>query len=562
MEKIKSTDVKNYEINSDKTNLILKYALKNATEYNGKANFQAVLGKIIQEKPELKNNIKELAKEINEIIKKVNSLNLDEQKSQLEKYSFEEKQKKQHVLPELPNVKGKVVTRIAPYPSGPLHIGNARTFIINDEYAKMYHGKLLLVIDDTIGSEEKQIFKEAYKLIPEGLKWLKFKFDKKIIYRSNRLKLYYKYAEELTKLDKAYVCFCSAEKLRNNRVNGVECIHRNSSVEENLENWKKMFKMKEGEAVLRIKTNMQDPNPAFRDRVIFRISNREHPRTKKKYRIWPLLDFSAAIDDYSLGITHIIRGKELMIEGEMERYIWGIFNWPQKEIIHSGLLQILGIKLSKSKSRKEVLSGKYIGWDDPRTFSLQSLKRRGFKPEAIRKFCLSFGLTQTEITVPVETLYTENKKLIDKTSKRYFVIFNPKKIKIENAPKLKVKAPLHPDYNYGFRTFDTGNEFYIQDKLERNKNYRFMHLFNFKNNKFISQELDKNLDAKLIHWLPVSKDLVDVEVLMDNGEIIKGLGEKDLKKVKVNEVIQAERNFFMRLDKKEKNKLTFWFSHK
>ena len=89
-----------------------------------------------------------------------------------------------------------------------------------------------------------------------------------------------------------------------------------------------------------------------------------------------------------------------------------------------------------------------------------------------------------------------------------------------------------------------------------------MHQFNFKNNKFITQELDKNLDAKLIHWMPVSKDLVDVEVLMDNGEIIKGLGEKDLKKVKVNEVIQAERNFFMRLDKKEKNKLTFWFSHK
>ncbi|MEK6841033.1 MAG: glutamate--tRNA ligase family protein, partial [Nanoarchaeota archaeon] len=169
--------------------LILKYALKNASEYNGKANFQAVLGKVLQEKPELKNNIKEVAKEINEIIKKVNSLSLDEQKSQLEKYSFEEKQKKQHVLPELPNVKDKVVTRIAPYPSGPLHIGNARTFIINDEYAKMYHGKLLLVIDDTIGSEEKQIFKEAYKLIPEGLKWLKFKFDKKIIYRSNRLKL-------------------------------------------------------------------------------------------------------------------------------------------------------------------------------------------------------------------------------------------------------------------------------------------------------------------------------------------------------------------------------------
>ena len=251
-----------------------------------------------------------------------------------------------------------------------------------------------------------------------------------------------------------------------------------------------------------------------------------------------------------------------MIESEMEKYIWEIFNWPEKEIIHTGLLQISGIKLSKSKSREEVLSGKYLGWDDPRTFSLQSLKRRGFNPESIRKFCLSFGLTQTEITVPIESLYSENKKLIDREARRYSAVFNPKKIKVENAPKLKIKAPLHPDYDYGFRNFKTENEFYIQDDLEENKNYRFMHLFNFRNNKLISRKLDKSLDAKMIHWLPANKDLINVEVLMDNGEALKGLGEKTLKKVKLDEVVQFERNFFARLDKKEKNKLIFWFAHK
>ncbi len=548
-------------INSDKTNLILKYALKNAVDYNGKANFNAVLGKILQEKPELKQNIKELAREINEIIKKVNSLSLDEQKSKLENYTFEEKIKEEKILPELHNVSDKVITRIAPFPSGPLHIGNARPAIINDEYAKMYKGKLFLVIDDTIGSEEKPILKEAYKLIPESLKWLNIKFSK-IYYKSSRLKIYYKYAEKLIKLDKAYVCFCSSQKLRDNRAKEIECNCRNANVRENLANWKKMFNMKEGKASLRIKTSLKHPNPAFRDRVIFRISEREHPKARKKYKVWPLLDFSWAIDDYLLGITHIIRGKELMIESEMEKYIWGIFNWPQKEIIHTGLLQISGIKLSKSKSREEVLSGKYLGWDDPRTFSLQSLKRRGIRPESIRKFCLSFGLTQTEITVPIESLYSENKKLIDKEAKRYFAIFNPKKIKIENAQKLKVKAPLHPDYNYGFRNFNTGDEFYIQDDLEENKNYRFMHLFNFRNNKFISLDLDKSLDAKMIHWLPANKDLINVEVLMDNGEIVKGLGESSLKKVKINQIVQFERNFFARLDKKEKNKLVFWFTHK
>lgn len=548
-------------INPDKTNLILKYALKNAADYNGKANFNSVLGKVLQEKPELKNNIKELAVEINKVIKEVNSMKLEYQKNKLKNYEFKEKKHEEHKLHELPNVKEKVITRLAPYPSGPLHIGNSRQAILNDEYAKMYNGKMLLVIDDTIGSSEKPIAEEAYKLIPESLKWLKIKYDK-VYYKSDRLRIYYKYAEELIKLDKAYVCFCSPGKLRENRLKMLECNCRGNDIETNLKNWKKMFKMKENSATLRIRTSMQHENPAFRDRVIFRISDRKHPRTGKKYRIWPLLDFSWAIDDYLLNITHIIRGKELMMESEMEKYIWDIFKWPHKEIIHTGLLQISGIKLSKSKSSKEVASGKYIGWDDPRTFSLQSLRRRGILPEAVRKFVLSFGLTQTEITIPIENLYIENKKLIDKKTRRYFAVFNPRKIKIENAPKLKIKAPLHPDHDYGSRIFNTFDEFYVQDNLEKNKTYRFMHLFNFKNNKFISREYDKGLNAKMLHWLPINKDLVKIKVLMEDGKYIYGIGEKDLRKAKVNEVVQFERQYFAKLDKKTKDELIFWFTHK
>lgn len=329
-----------------------------------------------------------------------------------------------------------------------------------------------------------------------------------------------------------------------------------------MENWKKMFTMKEGEAALRIKTSMEDKNPAFRDRVIFRICDRPHPRTKNKYRVWPLLDFSWAIDDYLLGITHIIRGKELMIESEMERYIWKIFNWKQPEIIHTGLLQIEGIKLSKSKSKKEVEQGIYSGWDDPRTWSLQSLKRRGFRPEAIRFFCLSFGVNQNEITVPVESLYSENRKLIDKEANRYFFIVNPTKIKIENNAN-ETEVDLHPEFpKRGKRKFKIGNEFYVEDKLEKNKNYRFMHLFNFKDDKFTSKEHDPNLKAKIIHWLPVDDELVNVEVVMDDGSVIKGFGEKGLRKVKEDEVIQFERKFFARCDKKEKNRMVFWYTHK
>src|SRR3989338_711161 len=441
------------------------------------------------------------------------------------------------MLPELENNKN-VVMRLAPFPSGPLHIGNARPYIINDEYVKRYKGKLFLVMDDTIGSKEKPVVKEAYGLIEEGLKWLKIKYDK-VFYKSDRLEIYYKYAEEIIKKGYAYVCFCSSDILRKNREEGISCGCRMKDVEENLKEWKNMFNYKEGKAALRIKTDMKHPNPAFRDRVIFRISDREHPRVKKKYRIWPLLDFSWAIDDHLLGITHVIRGKELMIESDMERYIWNLFHWNEPEIIHNGLLQISGIKLSKSKSQQEVKSGKYFGWDDPRTFSLQSLERRGFKQEAIRNFLLKFGLNQTEITVPIEDLYTENRKLIESQSNRYFFIekSKAKKVKIKNASKLTAKLPLHPDFNRGFREIKTSNEFYIQDKLEKNKCYRLMNLFNIKNNQFISEKPDQGLNAKLIHWLP-TKDIINVEVVMDTGEIIKGYGEPDLKNLKVNEVIQ------------------------
>ncbi len=461
--------------------------------------------------------------------------------------------------------------RLAPFPSGPLHLGNARPFIINDEYVKMYKGKLLLVIDDTIGSEEKQIVKEAYKLIPEALEWLNIKYEQPIIYKSDRLELYYKWAEELIKKDKAYVCFCDSETLHKNRINGEECEHRKALIEENLEYWEDMLKgkYKEKQAVLRIKTSMKHKNPAFRDRVLFRISNRIHPRTKKKYKVWPLLEFSWAIDDHFLNITHIIRGKDLMMESEMERYIWNIFGWKQPEIIHTGLVSIEGAKISKSKSQREILTGKYFGWHDPRTWSIQSLRRRGIKAEAIRAFCLSLGLTQTEATVPVENLYKENKKIVEKSS-RYFFVANPRKITIKSAPRLKTKIPLHPnELKRGYRHFTTNQDFYITSedykKIVRGKMYRLMNLFNFTKNhyfKFISKEHRPELKAKLIHWLPVQKGLVNTEIVMPDGKIIRGLAESEIQKLKPDTVVQFERFGFCRLDEKEKNKMIFWFAHR
>jgi len=402
--------------------LILAYALKNALEHEGKAVEGAVISGLFHEGLK-KEDVKNIIKEIKLILNKVNAMTLDEQQVQFDglKESTSHREGRQEgELPELPEaVKGKVVMRIAPFPSGPLHIGNTRQVILNDEYAKKYDGKLLLVIDDTIGSEEKQIAPEAYKLIEQGVQWLQVKYQKPVLYKSDRLENYYKYAEELIQKGKAYVCYCDAETLRKNRAEGKECEHRKQSIEQVMIEWKKMFKLGEGKAVLRIKTSMKDPNPAFRDRVLFRISEREHPKVKKKYKVWPLLEFSWAIDDKLLGMTHIIRGKELMIETDMEKFIFDIFGWKHPVFIHTGLLQFEGVKLSKSKGQKEIREGRYAGWDDPRTWSLQSLEKRGIMPETVRKFIVGLGINQNEITVPIDILYAENRKLLNEIAKGY-----------------------------------------------------------------------------------------------------------------------------------------------
>lgn len=547
---------------------ILKFALQNAVKYGGKANPGAIIGKILSEHPELKEKAQQISKNIAKIAREVNSMKPDAQLAKLQDLApelLEKKVTKKHELPELPDaVEGEVVLRMAPYPSGPLHVGNTKTFILNDEYAKRYKGKLLLVLDDTIGSSEKMIAPEAYDLIPEGVKWLGIDYDPKIVYKSDRMEIYYEHAEKLIKMGKAYVCFCDSEALRKNRAEGKICDCREAGVDKTMHEWKKMHTdYKEGEAALRLKTSMEHPNPAFRDRVLCRICEREHPRVGKKYRVWPMLELSWAVDDVLLGITHVIRGKDLMIESDMEKFIWDIFGWKHRTLIHTALVKIEGVKLSKSKASKEVKSGVYAGWDDPRTWSLQSLNNRGILPGAVRNFVVSFGVNQNEITVPVDTLYSENRKLIDPIAKRYFFVENPIQIKIKDAPQREVKLKLHPDQDMGFREFKTSGSFLIpsSEKLEKGKVYRLMNLMNFKDSKFISFEHDAKLEVKMLHWLPADAGNVEVEVLMPDAERKKGVAEKGVSSLKVGDIVQLERFGFCRLHKKGKA-LEFWYAHK
>ncbi len=546
---------------------IKAYALKNALEF-GKADPSKILPKLFQHGLK-KEDIKNILPEIKKITDEINALSNEERQILFPNYEaiVKTREEKTNELSDLLNAKqGKIILRVAPFPSGALHLGNAKTFILNHLYAEKYKGKLLLVMDDTIGSAEKPIEKEAYQLIEEAFDWLGIKRSGKILYKSDRLKIYYRYAESLIKKDKAYVCHCPQETLRENRAKGIECGCRQFPTKMQLKRWKEMFKAKEGKAVLRIKTNMLHPNPAFRDRVLFKVSDREHPRTGKKFRLWPTLEMSWAIDDHLFKVTHIIRGNDLMIESDMEKYIWDIFKWNHPEIIHTGLVNIEGIegaKISKSKAREEVKSGKFIGWEDPRTWSIQSLKKRGILPEAIKEFVKEIGLNKQDITIPVDSLYAINRKLIDAKSPRYSFVISPVKLSIKKAPQINsLEIPIHPDKpekrKLNIKDIYISGEDY---KKFQGKEIRLLHLYNVtlnKNNeaKFTSQE---NKDIQKINWV---SEHVNAAILMPNGVWLKGLADSDIAKLKHSSMIQFERFGFVKYYGKKKDIHEFWFAHR
>ena len=465
-------------------------------------------------------------------------------------------------LPPLENVKKKVVMRLAPFPSGPLHIGNARMVILNDYYVKRYKGKLLLVFDDTIGSEEKVIIPEAYDMIVESLDYLDVKVHE-TVYKSDRIDKTYEYCKEAIEQNIAYICTCPAQMWRETfKLKERSCPHRDQPVETNIEDWEKMLNgdYDEGQAVARLKVGMDNPDPAVRDPVMMRIAKRPHPRVGSKYIVWPLLEFSWAIDDHLLGITHILRGKDLFKEDYIEKWVWEKFNWPKIELMHYGLIQFKGLKLSKTHSRKMIEAGVYRGWDDPRTWSIQTLIKRGITASAIRESILSLGLKLVDIEYDPQNLYAINKKIIDPQASRYFFVPNPIKLSIKNfsGSELIAHPWIHPSYKEkGTRTIiltvsHGHTEVFIAEtdakSLKNNSLIRLKDLCNVKliektkpiETEFHSQEKNPDLKIPTIQWVPLF-DHVKVQILMPDGTLVKGFGEQSCKEFKINQIIQFER---------------------
>ncbi|HXW03484.1 MAG TPA: glutamate--tRNA ligase [Nitrosarchaeum sp.] len=504
---------------------IQKIALQNAFEHEGKTQDKIVLAKILGTKPEFRTRVKEISEEIKTIVLEINQLSFEEQKKVIEE-NFpdilipKEKIEEREGLPPLKNAEyGKVVTRFPPEPNGYPHIGHAKAAIINAEYAKMYGGKFILRMDDTNPEAERMEYHAAIKV---GLDWLGIKFDV-IKNTSDDMEIFYEKGIELINSGKAYVCTCKREDISENRRERIACKCSKGDIKQSNKGWEKMFgKFKPGDAIVRFRGDMKADNAVMRDPVLFRIIEEKHYTLGNKYRVWPSYDFAVAIEDSIDGVTHAFRSKEFELRKELIDAILDALNMRKPYQDFFSRLEFKGMPISKRILKPLIEEGKVSWYDDPRLPTLESLRRRGIKPEAIKKFILSLGLTKANTLAPFDALESFNRKFVDADSIRLFMVSKPKKLIIKKLPFSFVEIANHPIKNMGKRKINIDENFYISgEDFENMKGaqIRLLGLGNIqisKNNGELLGEFtegESNSDIQKIQWIP-QKDAHMIKILI------------------------------------------------
>ena len=555
---------------NDLEKIVFKHALLNAAKHKGNANPGAVMGSIMSNEPELRSKAKEIGPLAGKIVVQVNALSPDEQASEREKLGVEVQEKKAKAkevgLQELPGTHEDIVLRFAPNPSGPLHIGHSRAAVPNAEYVKRHDGKLILRIEDT---DPKRVFEPAYKMIPEDLAWLGIEPDE-IVYQSDRFEIYYNYARQLIEKGAAYMCTCDGATFKKLKDNCKPCPCRDNSVEENLELWEKFDTMDAGEAVLRVKTDINHKNPAIRDWVAMRLVDEEHPRMGTKYRVYPMMNFSVSVDDHLMGMTHVLRGKDHLANSEKQKYLYDHMGWDLPEFIHYGRLKMEDIALSTSRAMAGIEDGTYSGWDDPRLGTLRAIARRGIDPRTIYNLITEIGVKMADSAISWKKIYGLNRNFIEPIANRYFFCENPIKIEIDGYEngEVSIERPLHADHmDRGNRILPFDGSAYLAKEDITNGLFRLMDAVNVEiiddkvNYHSTSFEDARDAKARIIQWVPTN-DNVNVKIVMDDASIKTGLGESALSDLKVGDIVQFERVGFARLDEIKDDELIFYYAHK
>jgi glutamyl-tRNA synthetase len=581
--------------NEDIHRLVNAIALKNASEHSGTTNVNSVLSRILSLKPELKSQLKSLIEEISIVVDSVNRLELEQQKKSLEDLSsvdtiLDSKARpdpiQSRMLPELQMTGTGVVTRFPPEPNGYPHIGHAKAVIIDDEYARMYNGKLILRFDDTNPINEKL---EYYEAIKNDLEWLGIKPDI-IKNTSDDILILHEYGKKLTRNGDAYVCTCDSNKIHKLRMQQLECSCR-VNIDNSINNLERLDKIFDGtyhqnEAIIRFKGNMQDKNTVMRDPTLFRIIEAPHPLLGDKVQIWPTYDFAAPVEDSLDGVSHALRTKEYELRNTLYLSILDKLKLRRPLVVEFSRLEFENMPVSKRKIKQLLDEGAITSWDDPRLLTLSAMRKRGFEPKAIRSFVLSLGLTLAETKPPFKALESMNRKIIDPLSIRLFFVKHPIMLTVDGAKNMKVTLDNHPTNNLGTREVEVSTVFYISrddaNLLAEGEQVRLMELYNIKidrivvepgKNKaiiasYLNNEIFRNM--KKIQWVSDKSMtkyniLIPYELYQNNKfnprslESAEGLAEAFVLRLKPHTLVQFIRFGFCIT---ENNKSSAIFIHR
>ena len=409
-----------------------------------------------------------------------------------------------------------VHTRFPPEPNGYLHIGHAKSILLNYGLAQKYNGKFNMRFDDTNPTKEKVEFVDAIK---KDIQWLGADWEDRLFFASNYFDQMYEAAVKLIKKGKAYVCDLTAEQIREYRGTltepGKNSPYRDRSVEENLELFENMKagKYADGEKVLRAKIDMASPNMNMRDPVIYRVAHTSHHNTGDKWCIYPMYDFAHPIEDAIEGITHSICTLEF--EDHRPLYDWVVreleYPHPPRQI-EFAKLYLTNVVTGKRYIKRLVEDGTVDGWDDPRLVSIAALRRRGFTPESIKMFVDLCGVSKSNSSVDYAMLeYCIREDLKMKRS-RMMAVLDPIKLVIDNYPEGEVEyldaANNLENEDLGSRQIPFCRELYIErdDFMEEPpKKYfrlfpgnevRLMHAYFV---KCVSFEKDENGNVTVVH---------------------------------------------------------------
>jgi glutamyl-tRNA synthetase len=547
--------------------IIRKYAIKNALEY-GKASLNAVVGRAMGERPELRQKAAEVKERAEIIINEVNGMAKEQMEKELEKYTFAKVEKAREHRFTIPNPVDGMVTRFAPEPSGYLHIGHAKAIFLEYEVANDYSGAMLLRFDDTNPKKEKQEYVDAMK---SDLEWLGVKW-KKESYTSDSMKKLYDIAKALIGKGHLYITTAANEEIKEARAKGTTISGRENTAEKNLELWDKMMsnKFKEGEAVVLLRSDLKAVNSVMRDPAMFRIVEAPHYRQGDRYAVWPTYDFEAPLMDSMEGITHAMRSKEYELREELYFRMLDLAGMRKPTVIHFSRLDIKNSVISKRHLVPLVESGKLWGWDDPRLPTIRGLRTRGICQEAIKNFALRFGIGKQEKEVDWDFLLQENRQALDKTTRRMFFVRNPVLLSLNGSFPETAELPMHPSVEMGKRHFDIGGQAYIEendwDMLKDGEIFRLKDYANAKVDKdgmSIEFVKGKELPKNKIHWVPekgaVEAKLYEVGNLLnaddtfneDSLSIVPGFCEKTAETLKDGNIVQFERIGYSRLRSKK-----------